>query len=63
MMTSFKVVLVQEYVNDSCDNNIEAKYMLPLDDMATVCGFEATVNDKKVVAVLKEKQEAHQIYK
>ncbi|ESO10884.1 hypothetical protein HELRODRAFT_190218 [Helobdella robusta] len=41
----------------------EVKYVLPLDDMATVCGFEAFINDKHIIAEVKEKEKARKEYK
>ena len=37
--------------------------MFPLDDHAAVCGFEAFINDKHVIGVVKEKEEAKQEYR
>lgn len=38
------------------------RFSFPLDEMAAVCGFEAEINDQRVVGVVKEKEEAHAIY-
>ncbi len=57
-----KVVIYQEYENNT-DVPIEAKYLFPLTDSATVCGFEAFINDKHIISVCKEKKQAHQEYK
>ena len=57
-----KVVIFQEYLNEE-NHPIEAKYVFPLDDSAAVCGFEAFINDKHVIGVCKEKEEAHRKYK
>lgn len=57
-----KVVIFQEYENWS-DEPIEAVYVFPLDDSAAVCGFEAFINDKHVVGVCKEKEQAHREYR
>jgi len=56
-----QVVVLQEYHNDS-DAAIEAKYVFPLDEMSVVCGFEAFINGKHVVGVVKEKETAHREY-
>ena len=57
-----KVTLFQEYENTE-NESIEAKYLFPLNDSATVCGFEAFINDKHVIGVCKEKEQAHKEYK
>ena len=57
-----QVMIFQEYENDE-DVPIEAKYVFPLDDGATVCAFEAFINDKHVTGVCKEKVEAHREYR
>jgi poly [ADP-ribose] polymerase len=53
---------LQEYKNKS-NMTVEAKYVFPLDEMAVVCGFEAFINGKHVVGVVKEKETAHKEYK
>ena len=58
-----KVTIYQEYENTEQTKNIEAKYLFPLNDQATVCGFEAFINDKHVIGVCKEKQQAHREYR
>ena len=57
-----QVVIYQEYTNDS-DLTIEARYVFPLDEHVAVCGFEAFINDKHVVGIVKEKEQAHREYK
>lgn len=57
-----EVVVYQEYVNSS-SQSIEATYVFPLDEMAAVCGFEAFINGKHIVGVVKEKEQAHKEYK
>jgi hypothetical protein len=57
-----QVVVLQEYRNES-DSAIEAKYVFPLDELAVVCGFEAFINGKHVIGVVKEKETAHKEYK
>ena len=37
--------------------------MFPLDEMSVVCGFEAYINGKHVVGVVKEKETAHREYR
>jgi len=57
-----QVVVLQEYHNDSAAA-IEAKYVFPLDELSVVCGFEAFINGKHVVGVVKEKETAHREYR
>eukprot|EP01096_Ripella_sp_DP13-Kostka_P016334 TRINITY_DN792_c0_g1_i12.p1 TRINITY_DN792_c0_g1~~TRINITY_DN792_c0_g1_i12.p1 ORF type:complete len:1013 (+),score=527.60 TRINITY_DN792_c0_g1_i12:72-3041(+) len=54
--------VIQYYVNDS-PNNIECRYVFPLDSQSAVCGFEAEVDGRTVVAQVKEKEEARKEYK
>jgi len=37
--------------------------VFPLDEMSVVCGFEAHINGKHVVGVVKEKETAHREYR
>lgn len=53
---------MQEYFNGSPDA-VEAKYVFPLDDTASVYGFEAFIMGKHVVGVCKEKEQARREYK
>ncbi len=57
-----KVTIYQEYYNDEVDL-IEAQYLFPLNDQATVCNFEAFINDKHIIGVCKEKEQAHTEYR
>lgn len=57
-----KVVLYQVYYNTS-STSIEAKYVFPLDENSTVCGFEAHINNKVIKGVVKEKEEARKAYR
>ncbi len=57
-----KVNIFQEYENKE-NYPIEAKYIFPLDDNSAICGFEAFINDKHVIGVCKEKEQAHKEYK
>ena len=57
-----KVVIFQEYINEDSEP-IEAKFLFPLNDSSAVCGFEAFINDKRVIGVCKEKEQAHREYK
>ncbi|XP_063286045.1 protein mono-ADP-ribosyltransferase PARP4 [Pelobates fuscus] len=62
MDTIAQVVIFQTYKNNSL-SPIEAKYVFPLDNTATVCGFEAFINGKHIVGEVKEKQQAHKEYR
>lgn len=42
---------------------IEAKYVFPLDENSTVCGFEAHINNKIIKGVVKEKEHAKREYR
>ncbi|XP_066438251.1 protein mono-ADP-ribosyltransferase PARP4 isoform X3 [Eleutherodactylus coqui] len=57
-----KVVMFQTYKNNSTFP-IEAKYVFPLDNTASVCGFEAFINGKHIIGEVKEKQQAHREYR
>jgi len=57
-----EVVLLQHFVNDS-DEPIEARYVFPLDESSAVCGFEAFIDGKHVIGVVKEKEVARREYK
>ncbi|CAF1432983.1 unnamed protein product [Didymodactylos carnosus] len=57
-----EVVLYQLYHNNS-SRPIEAKYVFPLDEHSTVCAFEAYINNKVIVGVVKEKEQARKEYR
>jgi hypothetical protein len=57
-----KVTIYQEYYNDETEL-LEAQYLFPLNDQATVCNFEAFIADKHVIGVCKEKEQAHREYR
>ena len=57
-----EVIVLQAYKNES-SQPVEAKYVFPLDEMAAVCGFEAFINGKHVIGIVKEKEEARREYK
>ncbi len=57
-----QVTIYQEYENTGT-STIEARYVFPLSDTACVCGFEAFINEKHLVGVCKEKQQARREYK
>ncbi|CAF4775777.1 unnamed protein product [Rotaria sp. Silwood1] len=57
-----EVVLYQVYHNTS-STPIEAKYVFPLDDNSTVCGFEAHINNKIIKGIVKEKEQAKKEYR
>lgn len=57
-----EVVLTQHYVNRE-SIPIEAQYVFPLDASAAVCGFEAQLENGRVVkGTVQEKQQAQQTY-
>lgn len=56
-----QVVATMDYKNNS-DNPIEAIYVFPLDEEATVCGFQATIDGRTIVAEIQGKQEARDTY-
>ncbi|CAF1311477.1 unnamed protein product [Rotaria sordida] len=60
--TIVEVVLYQVYHNTS-SIPIEAKYVFPLDENSTVCGFEAHINNKVIKGIVKEKEQAKQEYR
>jgi len=51
-----EVTLLQSYVNNS-STFIEGKYTFPVDPLAAVTGFEAFINKKHIVGVVKPKEE------
>ncbi|CAF2450560.1 unnamed protein product [Rotaria sp. Silwood2] len=57
-----EVVLYQVYHNSS-SVPIEAKYVFPLDENSSVCGFEAHINNKIIKGVVKEKEQAKREYR
>ncbi|XP_072174381.1 protein mono-ADP-ribosyltransferase PARP4-like [Diadema setosum] len=56
-----EVTVLQKYENIGKDS-AETRYVFPLDECAAVCGFEAYINGKHVVGVVKEKEEAKTSY-
>jgi len=56
-----RVVLVQRYRNDETQP-IEAVYKFPLDEAAAVCAFEATIDDRRVVGQVEEREKAFEKY-
>ena len=57
-----EITIFQHYRNEG-DTPIEAKYVFPLDEMSSVCGFEAFINGKHIIGQVKEKEEARKEYK
>ena len=53
---------MQEYYNAG-SSAIEAKYVFPLEDTASVYGFEAFIMGKHVIGVCKEKEQARKEYR
>ncbi|KAK3719193.1 hypothetical protein QZH41_009606, partial [Actinostola sp. cb2023] len=56
-----EVLAIMEYKNNS-GSPIEAIYVFPLDEKAAVCGFQATIDGRTIVAEIQEKQEARDTY-
>ncbi|EDO46747.1 predicted protein [Nematostella vectensis] len=56
-----QVAAVLGYKNEG-SNPIEAVYIFPLDEQAAVCGFQATIDGRTIVAEIKEKEEARGDY-
>ena len=52
----------QQYRNDS-DTVIEARYLFPLPHDSAVRDFEVQVGDRRIVGVVREKEEAERIYR
>ena len=57
-----EVVIFQHYRNNY-NETVQGRYVFPLQEKAAVCGFEAFINGKHVIAVTKEKQQAQKEYK
>lgn len=55
------VVASMKYTNKE-ENPIEAIYIFPLDEQAAVCGFQATIDGRTIIAEVQEKQEARDTY-
>ena len=55
------VVASMKYTNKE-ENPIEAVYIFPLDEQAAVCGFQATIDGRTIIAEVQEKQEARDTY-
>jgi len=56
-----KVTLSQRYANSE-KHPIEAVYVFPLDEAAAVCGFEAEIDGRRVVAHVEEREKAFEAY-
>ena len=50
-----------EYENEE-GNPVEAVFTFPLDESSTVVDFTALIDDRKIVGIMKEKEEAKQAY-
>ena len=57
-----EITILQRYYNDST-TPIEARFVFPLDEYAAVNGFEAFIDGKHVVGIVKEKEEARKVYR
>nr|XP_058965422.1 von Willebrand factor A domain-containing protein 5A-like [Pocillopora verrucosa] len=55
------VLSTMKYSNKE-SNPIEAIFIFPLDKQAAVCGFQATIDGRTIVAEVQEKQEAQDTY-
>ncbi|XP_022810501.1 von Willebrand factor A domain-containing protein 5A-like isoform X2 [Stylophora pistillata] len=55
------VLATMKYSNME-SNPIEAIFVFPLDEQAAVCGFQATIDGRTIVAEVQEKQEARDTY-
>ena len=55
------VLATMKYTNTD-ENPIEVIYIFPLDEQAAVCGFQATMDGRTIVAEVQEKQEARDTY-
>ena len=55
------VLATMKYTNKD-ENPIEAIYIFPLDEQAAVCGFQAIIDGRTIVAEVQEKQEARDTY-
>ena len=55
------VLATMKYTNKD-ENPIEAIYIFPLDEQAAVCGFQATIDGRTIIAEVQEKQEARDTY-
>ena len=56
-----RILLRQEYVNES-PHAIEAVYRFPVDERGAVCGFEAELEGRKVVGVVRANEDAKAEY-
>ncbi|HSD29456.1 MAG TPA: VIT and VWA domain-containing protein, partial [Vicinamibacteria bacterium] len=56
-----KTTLTQRYANTE-NQPIEAVYVFPLDEAAAVCGFEAEIDGRRVVARVEERDKAFEAY-
>ena len=56
-----RVVSRLEYENEE-GNPVEAVFTFPLDESSTVVDFTALIDDRKIVGIIKEKEEAKQAY-
>ena len=56
-----QVSSTMKYTNRD-ENPIEAIYIFPLDAQAAVCGFQATIDGRTIVAEVQEKRDAQETY-
>ncbi|MFC1559064.1 VIT domain-containing protein [Gemmatimonadota bacterium] len=56
-----KVTVVQTYKNTE-KKPLEAVYVFPLEEGSTVCGFEVTIGERRIIGKVKPRDEAFDIY-
>ncbi|KXJ25777.1 von Willebrand factor A domain-containing protein 5A [Exaiptasia diaphana] len=56
-----QVTAAMEFTNDG-NNPVEVMYVFPLDEEASVCDFQATIDGRTIVAEIQDKQEARNTY-
>ena len=56
-----QVSVIQEYVNQE-SRPIEVHYSYPVEESATIVGFEAVIDGHEVIAEVKEKEKAKEDY-
>eukprot|EP00057_Strongylocentrotus_purpuratus_P029336 XP_011683810.1 PREDICTED: poly [ADP-ribose] polymerase 4 [Strongylocentrotus purpuratus] len=56
-----EVIVLQKYRNVG-EETADTRYVFPLDERAAVCGFDAYINGKRVIGIVKEKGQARKSY-
>lgn len=62
IMDSVAQISVVQFFENDLDTEIECRYVFPLDSSSAVCGFEAEINGRILVAEVKEKVQARRKY-